>query len=113
VTGDSAHVDHILECIDWIGRFTAGGRTEFMADRKTRSAVLRELQTPAESTQRLSQSLKDAHPQVFWQGIAGFRNVLVHNYLGIDPERVWQIVQEQLPALRRAAEAMRQSLAPD
>jgi uncharacterized protein with HEPN domain len=106
VKDDRAYLEHILECIGWITRFTAGGRDEFLSDRKTQSAVLRELQTLAESTQRLSPDLKLMRDQVPWQGIAGFRNVLAHNYLGIRLERVWEIVERDLPVLRAAATAL-------
>jgi uncharacterized protein with HEPN domain len=62
--------------------------------------VLRNLQTLAESTQRLSDSLRSKHPHVDWRGIAGFRNILVHGYLGIDIGRVWLIVERELPDLQ-------------
>lgn len=97
---DRVHLDHILECVDWIGRFTADGRDAFFQDRKTQSAVLRELQTLAESTQRLSPAFKSEHPEIHWQSIAGFRNVLVHDYLGIKPKRVWEIIERDLPQLQ-------------
>jgi len=48
---------------------------------------MRNLQTMAESTQRLSDAAKEAHPEVDWYKISGFRNVLVHGYLGVDLER--------------------------
>ena len=107
---DRVHLDHILECLDWIARDIEEGRDAFFADRKTQSAVLRELQALAESTQRLSDDLKNAHPQVSWQGIAGFRNVLVHDYLGIKLDRVWNIIERDLPVLRAAVKAMLQDL---
>ena len=84
---DRIYLQHARECLDWIARFLAGGREEFFSDRKTQSAVLRELQVMAESTQRLSEGLKKQLPEVPWQAVAGFRNVLVHDYLGIKPER--------------------------
>ena len=68
----------LLECMHWIERFTAGGRDAFFRDRKTQSAVLREPQTLAESTQRLSPAFKNEHLETPWQSVAGFRNVLVH-----------------------------------
>lgn len=55
-------------------------------------AVLRHLQTMTESTQRLSEALEDRHPEVEWRRIIAFRNVLVHDYLGIDLERIWEII---------------------
>jgi len=106
VKEDRVYLEHIRECLDWIGQFTDGGEEELLSDRKTQSAVLRELQVLAESTQRLSDALKHEHPEVFWKGISGFRNVLVHDYLGLKPERVWQIVQNDLPTLHAAVDDM-------
>ena len=101
------YIDHILKCIEWIEQYTADGKRAFFADRKTQSAVMRELQTLSESTQRLPSELKKSHAEIPWQDIAGFRNVLVHGYLGINLERVWQIVERDLPPVRTAVEAMR------
>lgn len=107
---DRVYLDHILECLEWIVRHVEEGRDAFLSDRKTQSAVLRELQTLAESTRRLSGGLKTSHPEVAWQAIAGFRNVLVHDYLGIKLERVWEVVERDLPVLRTALETMRREL---
>jgi uncharacterized protein with HEPN domain len=63
--------------------------------------VLRNLQTLAESTQRLSDSVKTRYPQIEWRRIAAFRNILVHDYLGIDIERVWETTQRDVPGLKR------------
>jgi uncharacterized protein with HEPN domain len=104
---DLDYLGHILECLEWIQRFAAEGREAFFRDRKTQAAVLRELQTLAESTQRLSNSLKNQHPEIPWSNIAGFRNVLVHDYLGINFERVWEIMERDLPHLQAAIKAMR------
>jgi len=73
-----------------------------LKDRKTQSAVLRELQTLAESTERLSEEFKSRHPQIPWRNIAGFRNILVHDYLGIKLDRVWEIIKGDLTLLRAA-----------
>jgi uncharacterized protein with HEPN domain len=63
--------------------------------------VIRNLQTMSESTQRLSDDLKEAHPEIDWYRIAAFRNVLVHDYLGIDLDRIWEITQRDVPELKR------------
>jgi uncharacterized protein with HEPN domain len=104
VTDDRLYLLHIRECIDRIEEFTPGGRDEFLMDRKTQDAVLRNLQTLAESTQRLSESLKATRSDIPWRQIAGFRNVLVHDYLGVDLERVWDVVSRDLEPLRAAAD---------
>lgn len=66
----------------------------------------------AESTQRLSEELKAAHPAVAWRSIAGFRNVLVHDYLGINLIRVWEVIEQHLPTFKQDIEAMRHELGP-
>jgi uncharacterized protein with HEPN domain len=56
----------------------------------------------SETTRRLSEDLKATRPDVEWAKIAAFRNVLVHGYLGIDLERIWDIVQNDVPKLKTA-----------
>lgn len=107
---DKLYLLHISDCIARIERYTSEGKDAFFADTKTQDAVLRNLQTLAESTQRLSSNLKVSHPEIDWKRIAGFRNIVVHNYLGIDFNRVWNIVEHELPNLKRSVEEMLQEL---
>ncbi len=60
----------------------------------------------SESAQRLSDDLKQKYPDIEWHSIAGFRNVLVHDYLGIDFDVVWRVVQNNVPELKRTASVM-------
>jgi uncharacterized protein with HEPN domain len=62
----------------------------------------------AESTQRLSESTKSEHAAIDWPRIAGFRNVLVHDYLGVNLVRVWEIIEHNLPDLKNEVAAMLQ-----
>ena len=103
---DCVYLSHILECVRRIEEDTAGGKDAFFASRTSQDAVLRNLQTLAESTQRLSEGLKMRHPGIEWQRIGAFRNVLVHDYLGIDMERIWEITQRDVPTLKTAISAM-------
>jgi uncharacterized protein with HEPN domain len=100
VKDDRVYLIHIRECIDRIERYTEGGDEEFFSDTRTQDAVLRNLHTLSESTQRLSQTLKASHPEVDWRGISGFRNILVHDYLGVNLVRVWEVVERDLPHLK-------------
>lgn len=68
--------------------------------------MLRNLQTLAESSQRLSVEIKLTEPQIPWRELAGFRNVIVHGYLGIDLAAVWLVVEHDLPALAEAVDRM-------
>ena len=97
------YLRHILECIRRVEENIAPGYATFMASHTLQDAVLRNLQTMAESTQRLSAVAKQAHPEVEWRALSGFRNVLVHNYLGIDLEQIWAAVHRDLPILKAAA----------
>ena len=71
---------------------------------------MRNLQILAESTQRLSSALKSGEPGVPWKGMAGFRNALVHDYLDLDRQAIWQVVENDLPELESAVERMFQAL---
>jgi uncharacterized protein with HEPN domain len=99
---DAVYLHHILDCIRRIEENVKEGRERFMASHTLQDAVIRNLQTMAESTQRLSDDLKEVHSEVEWYRIAAFRNVLVHDYLGIDIERIWEITQRDIPDLKQA-----------
>jgi uncharacterized protein with HEPN domain len=101
VKDDHVYLRHILDCLEAIREYTAGGSQSFFSDRKTRKAVIRELQEIAESTQRLSPDLKQRQSSIPWRDIAGFRNVLVHDYLGLNLKRIWNIVERDVPDLER------------
>ena len=94
----------MLECIESIERYTATNDIEL--DELTQDAVLRKLQILAESSKRISEARKTEFPQVRWRELAGFRNVVVHDYLGIRVERIVPIVREDIPALKKQIIAM-------
>ena len=64
----------------------------------------------SESTQRLSEAARARRPDLDWKAIAGFRNVLVHDYLGIDLQYVSRAVQTDVPALKKACEQLLRDL---
>ena len=101
---DRAFLIFILERIERIEHYTAGGRARFLAHILVQDGVLWNLQVVSESIQRLSDAAKAQHPEINWARIAGFRNVLVHNYLGIQLDRVWEVVEEEMPILKRAVQ---------
>ena len=107
---DRLYLIHITESLARIEEYVRGGRKAFMSSPIIQDAVLRNLQVLAESTQRLSDALKARHTMIDWRGIAGLRNVLVHEYLGVDVERVWGIVEHKLPVLKEATTALLEDL---
>ncbi len=104
---DEVLVEHMLECIGRIEKYLPGGRKEFFDSALVQDAVVRNLQTMAESSQRLSDKCKEMRPDIDWRAISGFRNILVHDYLGLDLNLIWLVIEKELPTLKEALEEMR------
>ena len=101
---DLALLDHIRARVARIDEYTNRERSKFYGSHLVQDAVVRNLQTIAESTQRLSDALRATEPDTPWRAIAGFRNVLVHDYFDIDLEVVWSVVDKDLPKLVAAVD---------
>ncbi|MCK0510561.1 HepT-like ribonuclease domain-containing protein [Aromatoleum buckelii] len=104
---DRVYLAHMLECIARIDEYVEGDEGKFRSSRLVQDAVIRNLQTLAESSQRLSEAIKASEHRVPWRAISGFRNILVHDYLGVDVDSVWQVVKRELPPLQAALARMR------
>ncbi len=107
---DSVYLRHIAECLRRIEKNVAIGLDAFLASETAQDATLRNLQTMSEATQRLSDEMKSTRPEIQWELIGAFRNILVHNYLGIDLELIWTIVERDIPALKNAVSEMIENL---
>ena len=106
---DYLYLSHVHECIEWIEDYTRGGQSEFMQARMIRDAVLRNFEVMGEAIKHLSSDIRQQYPDVPWQRIAGFRDILIHNYVGVDFDMVWAIV-ETLPSLKRRITAIMSDL---
>jgi len=96
---------HILDAVARIRRIESRG--SIVEDEVLYDATLRNLQTLSEATQLLPDGLKSGHPQIPWREISGFRNILVHNYLGtIDAATVARVVEQHLGPLEASVRAM-------
>ena len=93
----------------WLVRAPGGTGCTF---RLVQDAVIRNLQTLAESSQRLSSEIKASEPHIPWRDLGGCRNVIVHGYLGVDLQAVWLVVEQDLPALAEAVHRMDMRLTP-
>ena len=103
---DRVYFEHILLCIEKIEDYTKLERSLYMESTIIQDAVVRNLQVLAESTQRISDRVKTNYPDTEWQAISGFRNILVHDYLGLDLKLIWSVVEKRLPPLRLEIEKM-------
>ena len=72
---------------------------EFVADRRTRDAVIRNLTTMGESVRWIPGPIREANPEVPWTIMRGVRNVVVHEYFGVTLETLWKTASEDLPGL--------------
>ncbi len=69
---------------------------EFLEDKKTQDAVVRNLEITGEAAKNISEELKSRHPQIPWKDIAGLRDKLVHHYFGVNLDIVWNIAKQEL-----------------
>jgi uncharacterized protein with HEPN domain len=100
-----AYAHHILDVGAKIERIQARG--DLTQDEVLYDAVLRNLQTLSEATQMLPEYLKSQFPDIPWREISGFRNILVHNYLGdIDPLTVQAVLDRHLPQLLKSVQTL-------
>jgi uncharacterized protein with HEPN domain len=100
------YLAHILECIQRVERFTNEGKSRFLQDVMVQDAVLRNFEVIGEAAKRLDDAYRTAHPQIPWRALAGLRDVLIHQYESVDLERVWAMIEGELPALREAIAAL-------
>lgn len=96
------YLAYILECTQKIERFTAEGKDRFLRDDMVQDAVIRNIEIIGEAAKRIDDVYRAAHPDIPWQALASLRDVLIHQYEGIDLERVWAIVEKDLPPLKQA-----------
>jgi uncharacterized protein with HEPN domain len=96
------YLAHILERIERIEQGTAGGQEQFNADPMLQDAVFYNFTIIGEAAKRLDEDFRAGHPTIPWRGLAGLRDILIHQYEGVDLARVWAIVRNDLPGLKRA-----------
>lgn len=102
----------IAEAIDRIFKYAKHGRKEFEDQELVQTWVIHHIEIIGVAAGRVSHKLRIGHPEVPWAEIVAIRNVLAHDYFGIDIERVWMAVERDLPVLRSQVETLLDEL-PD
>lgn len=103
---DKANLLAILDCCTKIERFTADieNADALFAEEKTFDAVLMNFVVIGESSARITTACKERATNIPWKKIKGFRNIVAHDYFGVDAEEVWQIIHNVLPSFREEVE---------
>lgn len=97
---DLIYVGHMLDTARIAAAKVDGmDRAEFDADDNLRLAVAHLIQTIGEAARRVSEKFRDAHPETPWRAIVGMRHKVVHDYLHVDFDIVWDVATADLPAL--------------
>jgi len=95
-------LDDILESIRRIEKYTEDlAYDDFQQDEMTIDAVVRNFEIIGEAVSNIPGELKDDYPDVEWKEAIGFRNVMIHDYFGVDKETVWETIQTNLPPLKK------------
>jgi len=104
---DLASILDIIHAIKQIQRYVEGlDLSNFKSNDEKQGAILYRITIIGEVTKRLSQEFRDRYPQISWKEIAGMRDVVIHQYHGIDLEIVWSVIQERIPVLRSMLEPL-------
>ena len=108
---DALYLRHILEAIQKIETYTAAGRQAFMEGSHWQDATIRQLEIIGEAAKQLSRELRAQFPDVPWRRLAGLRDVLIHEYFGVDLTAVCQLTQTEIPRLKERVGTILQTVA--
>jgi len=106
VKDERLYVIHMVECAERIAKYTREGRGAFLKDERTQDAVVRNFEIIGEAAKRVSEVTRALAPDIPWKKIAGFRDVLIHQYEGVDLEETWKRVEQDLPQLLNNLKAL-------
>lgn len=96
------YLRHILEEVEYLLATRTGlSYAAFESDETLRRAFVRSLEVIGEAAKKVPEGFRTEHPEVEWRAMAGMRDRLIHDYLGVDYEIVWDVVQNRIPELER------------
>lgn len=97
---DSKKLEKILDCIEKIERYASEGMDNFLDDEKTQDAIVRNFHVIGEAVKDLSIRLREQNSDVPWRDVARFRDRVAHDYFDLDMNKVWGIIETDLPSFK-------------
>ena len=99
---DKTRVLHILEAIAEVEKYLAAvSYDDFLANSEKRFATIKQIEIVGEACNSLTAEFKEAHPEIAWKPIRGFRNISIHEYFAVNFHIVWEIAKIDLPVLKQ------------
>jgi uncharacterized protein with HEPN domain len=108
---EGVYLDHILDCFQKISKYLAHCFYEtFLEDEEKQDAVIRKIEVAGEATKQLGLSFRQQYPDIPWRAIAGMRDKLIHGYIDVDLDTVWETATTDIPALMPKIKAIADKL---
>jgi uncharacterized protein with HEPN domain len=102
VKDDGIYLRHILDAINIVEEYLQGvDETKFKATRLLQDGTVRQIEIIGEAVRHISKDMRRTYSEIPWQDIAGMRDKLIHDYFGVDLEKIWDTAQQDLPGLKQ------------